>query len=154
MSKPAGVANWLYNLCTSLKREGMRPGGQRLRAVAKPRVFHNSPPKSTYRDGDGRTGNPRGTDLQPRIPRLCARRNTEVQLIAIDRARVPMHSHAAYASVGLTNDASHYTFPDGKSSDEKGRAGEGTFSKANHPRFANTGNTIAHPPLFAKNLDL
>jgi hypothetical protein len=39
-------------------------------------------------------------------------------------AKLPMHSHPAYVAVGLGNDVSRYTFPDGRSSkrEDQGRA--------------------------------
>ena len=43
--------------------------------------------------------------------------------------KLPMHSHPAYVAVGFTNDHSKYTFPDGKSSDERTKANEVTYSK-------------------------
>lgn len=45
-------------------------------------------------------------------------------------SKLEMHSHPAYVSVGLTDDAFHYVFPDGKSKDEKSKAGEVAFAKA------------------------
>jgi len=43
--------------------------------------------------------------------------------------KLPMHSHPAYVAVGFTADHSKYTFPDGKSSDERTKAGEVAYSK-------------------------
>ena len=43
--------------------------------------------------------------------------------------KLPMHSHPAYVAVGFTADHDKYTFPDGKSSDERSKAGEVTYSK-------------------------
>jgi len=43
--------------------------------------------------------------------------------------KLPMHSHSAYVAVGFTADHSKYTFPDGKSSDERTKAGEVAYSK-------------------------
>ncbi len=45
-------------------------------------------------------------------------------------SKLPMHSHPAYVAVGFTNDDSKYTFPDGKSSEERTKANEVTYSKA------------------------
>jgi quercetin dioxygenase-like cupin family protein len=44
-------------------------------------------------------------------------------------AKLPMHSHPAYVAVGLGNDVSRYTFPDGKSTKEKTKAGQAMFSQ-------------------------
>jgi hypothetical protein len=44
-------------------------------------------------------------------------------------SKLPMHSHSAYVTVGLTSDHSKYTFPDGKSSVERTKAGSVTYSK-------------------------
>ncbi len=44
-------------------------------------------------------------------------------------SKLPMHSHPAYVAVGFTNDYSRYTFPDGKTSKERTKAGEVTYSK-------------------------
>ena len=44
-------------------------------------------------------------------------------------SKLPMHSHPAYVTVGFTNDYSRYTFPDGKTSKERTKAGEVTYSK-------------------------
>jgi hypothetical protein len=44
--------------------------------------------------------------------------------------KLPMHSHPAYVTVGFTADHSKYTFPDGKTSDERSKAGDVTYSKA------------------------
>jgi quercetin dioxygenase-like cupin family protein len=57
-------------------------------------------------------------------------------------AKLPMHSHGPYASVGLTDDVAHYSFPDGKSSDEKSKAGQAQFSKAVTHASENTGKTL------------
>src|SRR5450759_378634 len=45
-------------------------------------------------------------------------------------SKLPMHSHPAYVTVGFTTDHSKYTFPDGKTSDERSKAGDVTYSKA------------------------
>ena len=44
-------------------------------------------------------------------------------------SKLPMHSHPAYVAVGFTNDDTKYTFPDGKTSEERTKAGEVTYSK-------------------------
>jgi hypothetical protein len=44
-------------------------------------------------------------------------------------SKLPMHSHPAYVTVGFTTDHSNYTFPDGKTSDERTKAGGVTYSK-------------------------
>src|SRR6266404_2682852 len=43
--------------------------------------------------------------------------------------KLPMHSHPGYVTVGFTNDHSKYTFPDGKTSDDRTKAGSVTYSK-------------------------
>jgi hypothetical protein len=45
-------------------------------------------------------------------------------------AKLPMHSHPAYVAVGFTADDSQYTFPDGKTREERTKAGDVTYSKA------------------------
>src|SRR6266852_7185182 len=42
---------------------------------------------------------------------------------------LPMHSHPAYVTVGLTTDHSKYTFPDGKTSDQRTKADDVTYSE-------------------------
>src|SRR5439155_22257849 len=42
--------------------------------------------------------------------------------------KLPMHSHPAYVAVGFTADHSKYTFPDGKTSDERTKANDVTYS--------------------------
>lgn len=42
---------------------------------------------------------------------------------------LPMHSHPAAVTVGFTTDHSKYTFPDGKTSDERTKADDATYSK-------------------------
>lgn len=44
-------------------------------------------------------------------------------------SKLPMHSHPAYVAVGFTNDYSAYTLSDGKTSKERTKAGEVTYSK-------------------------
>ena len=44
--------------------------------------------------------------------------------------KLPMHSHPAYVAVGFTADHSKYTFPDGKSTDERTKANEAAYSKS------------------------
>jgi len=56
-------------------------------------------------------------------------------------AKLPMHSHSPYVAVSLTNDTSHYTFPDGKSSDQTTKVGQANFSKAVTHASENTGKT-------------
>ncbi len=58
-------------------------------------------------------------------------------------AKLPMHSHPAYATVGLTNDLSRYTLPDGKSSEEKTQAGQAMFSQALTHASENIGDTAS-----------
>jgi quercetin dioxygenase-like cupin family protein len=59
--------------------------------------------------------------------------NDQVRVLRFTEAghvKVPMHSHPAYVSVGFTNDDFKYTFADGKSSEEKTKAGAVAYSKA------------------------
>ncbi len=58
-------------------------------------------------------------------------------------SKLAMHSHPAYVSVGLTDDAFHYVFPDGKSKDEKSKAGEAAFSNAVTHSGQSTGTTAS-----------
>jgi len=44
--------------------------------------------------------------------------------------KLPMHSHPSYVAVGFTTDHSKYTFPDGKSADERTKANEAAYSKS------------------------
>jgi hypothetical protein len=44
--------------------------------------------------------------------------------------KLPMHSHPAYVAVGFTTDDFKYTFSDGKTSSERTKAGEVSYSKA------------------------
>src|ERR1035441_7941086 len=44
-------------------------------------------------------------------------------------SKLPMHSHPAYVTVGFTTDHSKYMFPDGKTSDERTKADDVTYSK-------------------------
>ncbi len=45
-------------------------------------------------------------------------------------SKLPMHSHPAYVTVGFTSDHSKYTFPDGKTKEDRTKAGGVTYSKA------------------------
>jgi beta-alanine degradation protein BauB len=56
-------------------------------------------------------------------------------------AKLPMHSHPAYVAVGLGNDVSRYTSPDGRSSEEKTKAGQAMFSQAVTHASENIGDT-------------
>jgi beta-alanine degradation protein BauB len=58
-------------------------------------------------------------------------------------SKLEMHSHPAYVSVGLTDDVFHYTFPDGKSADDKSKAGEVAFSRAVTHAGQNMGKTAS-----------
>lgn len=44
-------------------------------------------------------------------------------------SKLPMHSHPAYVSVAFTPDHSKYTLPDGKTSEQRTKADEATYSK-------------------------
>ena len=57
--------------------------------------------------------------------------------------KLPMHSHPAYVAVGFTADHEKYTFPDGKSSDERTKAGEATYSKNMTHASDNLSDTVS-----------
>src|SRR6202140_6055 len=66
--------------------------------------------------------------------------NDRVRVIHFTEAghgKLPMHSHGAYVTVGLTSDHSKYTFPDGKTSDDRTKAGAVTYSKVMTPAYEN-----------------
>jgi hypothetical protein len=44
--------------------------------------------------------------------------------------KLPMHSHPAYVAVGFTTDDFKYTFPNGKTSNERTKASDVSYSKA------------------------
>jgi quercetin dioxygenase-like cupin family protein len=44
-------------------------------------------------------------------------------------SKLPMHSHPDYVTVGFTTNHSKYTLPDGKTSDERTKADDVTYSK-------------------------
>lgn len=59
--------------------------------------------------------------------------NAQVRILRFKEpagSTLPMHSHPAYVAVGLTNDYSRYTSPDGKTAEEHTKAGSVSFSKA------------------------
>ncbi|MBI3680541.1 MAG: hypothetical protein HY235_09110 [Acidobacteria bacterium] len=51
--------------------------------------------------------------------------------------KLPMHSHPAYVTVGFTTNHSKYTFPDGKTKDQRTKAGDVTYSKDMTHAFEN-----------------
>jgi beta-alanine degradation protein BauB len=53
-----------------------------------------------------------------------------LRFIEPGHSKLPMHSHPAYVSVGFTADDFRYTFPDGKTTEEKTKAGAVDYSKA------------------------
>ena len=57
--------------------------------------------------------------------------------------KMAMHSHPAYASVGLTNDTAKYSSPDGKTEDQTSKPRDTQFSKAVTHASENTGKTQA-----------
>src|SRR5260370_11047154 len=57
------------------------------------------------------------------------------------RSKLPMHSHPAYVTVGFTTDHSKYTFPDGKTRDERTKANGVTYSKDMTHAFENLSDT-------------
>ena len=56
-------------------------------------------------------------------------------------SKLAMHSHPAYVTVALTSDVSRYTFPGGKSSEEKTTAGQAGFSEPVTHASVNIGDT-------------
>src|SRR5216683_5568078 len=58
-------------------------------------------------------------------------------------SKLPMHSHPAYVTVGFTTDDSKYTFPDGKTSDERTKADDVTYSKAITHAYENLSDTAS-----------
>lgn len=58
-------------------------------------------------------------------------------------SKLPMHSHPAYVTVAFTADHSKYTFPDGKTSQERTKAGATTYSKAMTHAYENLSGTTA-----------
>src|SRR5713226_7797326 len=57
--------------------------------------------------------------------------------------KLPMHSHPAYVTVGLTTDHSKYTFPDGKTSDARTKAGGVTYSKVMTHAYENLSGAVS-----------
>ena len=55
--------------------------------------------------------------------------------------KLPMHSHPAYVTVGFTADHSKYTFPDGKTTDERSKADDVTYSKSLTHAYENLSGT-------------
>ena len=58
-------------------------------------------------------------------------------------SKLPMHSHPAYVTVGFTTDDSKYMFPDGKTSNERTKAGDVTYSKGLTHAFENLSGTAS-----------
>jgi len=58
-------------------------------------------------------------------------------------SKLPMHSHPAYVAVGFTTDDSKYTFPDGKTSNERTKADNVTYSKAMTHAYENLSDAAA-----------
>ena len=58
-------------------------------------------------------------------------------------SKLPMHSHPDYVTVGFTIDHSKYTFPDGKTSDQRTKAGGVTYSKALTHAYENLTGTAS-----------
>src|SRR5882762_8826673 len=56
-------------------------------------------------------------------------------------SKLPMHSHPTYVTVGFTTDHSKYTFPDGKTSDDRTKAGGVTYSKGITHAYENLSGT-------------
>src|ERR1039457_1717616 len=58
--------------------------------------------------------------------------NDRVRVLSFNdpgHSKLPMHSHPAYVTVGFTAGHGKYTFPDGKTSDQRTKAGDVTYSK-------------------------
>jgi beta-alanine degradation protein BauB len=58
-------------------------------------------------------------------------------------SKLPMHSHPNYVTVGFTTDHSKYTFPDGKTSDDRTKAGGVTYAKALAHAYENLAGTAS-----------
>jgi len=58
-------------------------------------------------------------------------------------SKLPMHSHPPYVSVSFTADHSKYTFPDGKSSEERTKAGAVTYSNELTHAFENLSDSTS-----------
>jgi hypothetical protein len=58
-------------------------------------------------------------------------------------SKLPMHSHPAYVMVGFTADHGKYTFPDGKTSQERTKAGAVRYSKSMTHAYENLSGTTA-----------
>ena len=61
----------------------------------------------------------------------------------LGHSKLPMHSHSAYVTVGFTTDHSKYTFPDGKTSDDRTKAGGATYSKGLTHAYENLSGTAS-----------
>ena len=58
-------------------------------------------------------------------------------------SKLPMHSHPAYVTVGFTTDHSKYTLADGKTTDERTKANDVTYSKAMSHAYENLSGTAS-----------
>jgi hypothetical protein len=58
-------------------------------------------------------------------------------------SKLPMHSHPDYVTVGFTTDHSKYTFPDGKTSNDRTKAGGVTYSKGLTHAYENLAGTAS-----------
>ena len=58
-------------------------------------------------------------------------------------SKLPMHSHPAYVTVGFTTDNSKYTFPDGKTSDQRSKADDVTYFKGITHAYENLSDTAS-----------
>lgn len=58
-------------------------------------------------------------------------------------SKLPMHSHPDYVTVGFTADHSKYTFPDGKTTDERTKAEDATYSKGLTHAYENLSGTAS-----------
>jgi hypothetical protein len=58
-------------------------------------------------------------------------------------SKLPMHSHPAYVTVGFTADNSKYTLPDGKTSNQRTKADDATYSKGLTHAYENLSGTAS-----------
>ena len=58
-------------------------------------------------------------------------------------SKLPMHSHPDYVTVGFTTDHSKYTLPDGKTSDQRTKADDVTYSKGLTHAYENLSGTAS-----------
>src|ERR1017187_4754494 len=72
--------------------------------------------------------------------------NSQVRVLRFSEpghSKLPMHSHPPYVSVSFTADDSKYTFPDGKTSKERTKAGAVAYSEEVTHAFENLSDSTA-----------